>query len=134
MNEEFGQKERKRFSKIGGPGRGASNRKPKVPPPPRVLLCHCLKCDDQWKVQMELIVDPEPPKEKPRGKFRNQKKMVWIFPPESFESCGNCGSKTVTATNARTDITGRVKLHVLSTIPKSLSLEEDDLTVEEDNE
>jgi len=134
MNEEFGQKERKRFSKIDGPGRGASNRKPKAAPPPRVLLCHCLKCDDQWKVQMELVVDPEPPKEKPRGKFRNQKRLVWIFPPESFEACNNCGAKTITTLNARTDSVGRIKLHMVNVIPGSLSLEEDDLTIEEDNE
>ena len=134
MNEEFGQKERKRFSKIDGPGRGASNRKPKVSPPPRVLLCHCLKCDSQWKVQMEFVVDPEPPKEKPRGRFRNLKRMVWIFPPESFEECENCGAKTITTLNAKTDSFGRVKLNMLNLIPGALSLEDDDLTIEDDDE
>jgi len=127
MIEEYGKREKKRFLKKGEAGRGASGRKNKVPSPPRVLLCHCLKCDDKWRVGMQLIADPEASKEKSRSKYKQQK-MVWVFPPESFESCNSCGSKTVTTISAKTDMIGRIKLHMVNSIPVSLSLE-DDLTM-----
>jgi len=132
MNEEFGRRERKQFPKKDKPGRGASSRREKGPSPPRVLLCHCLKCDDEWTARMQLVVDPEPSKDKSRGRGRNQKKLVWIFEPESFERCRNCGAKTIKTQNAKTDLQGRVKLHIASKSLNSLSFE-DDLTIEDDN-
>jgi Holliday junction resolvase RusA-like endonuclease len=81
---------------------------------------------------MQLVVDPEPSKDKSRGRGRNQKKLVWIFEPESFERCRNCGAKTIKTQNAKTDLQGRVKLHIASKSLNSLSFE-DDLTIEDDN-
>lgn len=108
--------------------------------PPRALLCHCLKCDDKWTVRMQLIQDPEPA---PKGRGRkNQKRMVWIFPPESFEECGGCGAKNrgelrvVDIILARTDGGGRMKMHIPgyqqspSVEVTSLNMEDNDLVQE----
>ena len=100
--------------------------------PPRALLCHCLKCDDKWTVRMQLVQDPEPVKTRGRGK--NQKRMVWIFPPESFDHCEGCGAKNgknlydqkvIDSTLARTDSMGRVKLHIPGSLNPALPLEDD---------
>lgn len=142
MTEEFGKREKKQFSKTDKPERGASNRKEKGPSPPRVLLCHCQKCDNEWTVHMQLVAEagpkqlviyPGPPKPKTRGRVRNQKKLVWIFEPESFEVCNNCGARSINIQNAKTDLEGRVKLHLASRSPNSLSLEDDSTTEEDDN-
>lgn len=104
--------------------------------PPRVLLCHCRKCDEKWTARMTLVADPEAPKEKPKGKFRGdrQKRMVWIFPPESFEHCKSCGARSqsgdgsvISCTLVHTDIAGRVKLTTKQPLPEALGIEDDEL-------
>ena len=105
--------------------------------PPRVLLCHCQKCDERWTVRMTLVPDPEPAPKRSRG--RMQKRMVWIFPPEGFDQCRECGAKNAKSFNdqkvistilVRTNGVGQVKVHIPGALTPVITLEEDDLVQE----
>jgi len=105
--------------------------------PPRALLCHCLKCDNKWTVRMQLVPDLDTSTGKSNRKRDRQKRMVWIFPLDSFDTCHGCGaqngqdpknSKVINSILARTDGDGRIKL---TRAKPTLMLDMEDELVEE---
>ena len=96
--------------------------------PPRLMMCHCQKCDARWASQMQLVPDPEP---QPKKRGRGQKKMVWVFPLESFDRCEECGSRgeVIDSVLVKTNGVGQVKCHIPGALPV-VRLEENDLVQE----
>ena len=65
-----------------------------------------------------------------------QKRMVWVFPPEGFDQCRECGAKNAKSFNdqkvistilVRTNGVGQVKVHIPGAIvvPFNCTLEDD---------